>query len=180
MIGESSQEVFCAVAFLRAQLNTSHGSQTEHGFVLDETRIAPMKVMTVPKLKLQAALLAARLKQDICRALTVKLKSVFMWTDKSTVLEWLNSTTKHPIFIANRVCEILKHTSVNEWNHVASSDYPADAGTRVMSAEILQANSWVKCAQFLRTKQFPFEPSTEVVNNIKFGLATKEKDNTNT
>ena len=33
---------------------------------------------------------------------------------------------------------------------------------------------------FLRTKQFPFEPSTEVVNNIKLGIVTKETDETNT
>ena len=103
MFGDSSQEVFSAVAFLRARVTTSSGPQTELAFVLDKARVAPMKVMTVPKLELQAALLAARLKQDICRALTVKVNRVFMWTDSTTVLQWLNSATKHPIFIANRV-----------------------------------------------------------------------------
>ena len=33
---------------------------------------------------------------------------------------------------------------------------------------------------FLRTKQFPFQPSTEVVNNIELGIVTKETDKTNT
>ena len=41
--GDNSQEVFSAVAFLRAQVNTSSGPKTE---------FAPMKVMTVPKLEL--------------------------------------------------------------------------------------------------------------------------------
>ena len=135
----------------------------ELAFVLCKARVAPMKVMTVLKLELQAALLAARLKQDVCRALTVKFNKIFMWTDSTTVLQWLNSTSKHPIFIANRVCEILEHTSVDEWNHVASSDNSADAGTRDMSAEVLQSSSWVRGPDFLRTKEMQFEPSTEVV-----------------
>ena len=73
---------------------------------------------------------------------------------------------------------VLKHTSVDEWNHVASSDNPADAGTRGMSAEGLQSSSWVRGADFLRTKQFPFEPITEVINNITLGTVTKETDKT--
>ena len=169
-----------AVAFLRAQVSTSSGPKTELAFVLGKTREAPMKVMTIPNLELQAALLAARLKQDICRALTVHINKVFMWTDSTTVLQWLNSTSKQPKLVANRVCEILEHTSVDEWNHVASSDNPADAGNRGMSAEVLQSSSWVRGSDFLRTKQFPFEPSTEVVNNIKLGIVTKETDKTNT
>ena len=63
MFGDSSQEVFSAVAFLRAQVKTSSGPKTELVFVLGKARVALMKVMTIPKLELQAALLAARLKQ---------------------------------------------------------------------------------------------------------------------
>ena len=111
--------------------------------------------MTIPKLELQSALLSARLKQDICRALTVHVNKVYMWTDSTTVLQWLNSRSKQPIFVANRVCEILEHTSVDEWNHVASSDNPADAGTRGMSAEVLQSSSWVRGSRFLKNQGIP-------------------------
>ena len=139
-----------------------------------------MKVTTIPKLELQAALLAARLKQDIRRVLTVHVDKVFMWTDSTSVLHWLHSTSKQSIFLADRVCEILEHTSVDEWNRVASSNNPAAAGTRGMSAEVLQSSSWVRDPDFLRTKEFPFHPSTEVVKNIKLGKVTKETDKTNT
>ena len=106
MFGDSFQEVFSAVAFLRAQVNTSSGPKTDLAFVLGKTRVAPMKVMAFPKLELQAALRAARLKQDVCRVLTVHVNKVYMWTDSTTVLQWLNSTSKQPKFVANRVCEI--------------------------------------------------------------------------
>ena len=67
MCGNSSKEVFSSVAFLRARVTTSSGPQMELAFVLGKTRAAPMKVMTAPNLELQAALLVARLKQDICQ-----------------------------------------------------------------------------------------------------------------
>ena len=135
-----------------------------------------MKVMTVPKLELQAALPAAHLKKEICRALTVTVDKVFMWTCSTIVLQRINSTNKHPIFIANRVSEILENTNVYQWNQVVTCDIPADAGTRSMSAEVLQSSSWVRGPSFLRTKKFLFVPNTDVVDNIKLGVVTKQQD----
>ena len=60
MFGDSSQDIFSAVAFLRARVKTPMGEEkTELAFVLGKACVAPMKVITVPKLELQAALLAA-------------------------------------------------------------------------------------------------------------------------
>ena len=132
--------------------------------------------MTVPKLELQAVLLAARLKREICRALTVTVDEVFMWTDSTIVLQWINSTNKYPIFIANRVTEVLENTSIDQWNHVATCDNPADAGMRGLSAEVLQSSSCVRGPDFLRTKHFLFVSTTDVVDNIKLGVVTKEQN----
>ena len=64
MFGDSSQDVFSAVGFLRTQATCTSGEIiTELAFVLGKARVAPMKLMTVPKLELQAALLADRLKR---------------------------------------------------------------------------------------------------------------------
>ena len=177
MFADSSQDVFSAVGFLRAQVTCTSGEiTTELSFVLGKARVAHMKVTTVTKLELQAVLLAAGLKRENCRALTVTVDNVFMRTDSTIVLQWMNSTNKHPIFIANRVSEILEKTSVDQWNHVATCDNPADAGTRGMTAEVLQSSSWVRGPEFLRTKQFPYNPNTDVVDNIKLGVVTKEQD----
>ena len=177
MFGDSSQDVFSAVDFLRAQVTCTSGEViTELAFVLGKACVAPMKVRTVPKLELQAALLAARLKRDVCRALTVTVDKVFMWTDSTIVLHWINSTNKHPIFIANRVSEILENTSVDQWKPVATCDNPADAGTRGLSAEVFQSSSLVRGPDFLRTKEFPFVPNTDVVDNIKLAVVNEEQD----
>ncbi len=161
VFGDGSQEVFSAVAFLRAKVcrdGKKGGTSTELAFVLGKARVAPMKVLTVPKLELQAALLAARLRVENSKALKVRIAQTFMWTDSTTVLQWLNSTEKQPIFVANRVTEILESTSVDQWHHVASSDNPADAGTRGMSALSLKSSSWLVGPAFLKGPEFPFRP----------------------
>ena len=131
---DSSLDVFSAVVFLRARVDSNEGTETQLAFVFEKARVAPMKALTIPKLELQAALLAARLKDEIQQALRVPVERTFMWTDSSTVLQWLHSINKKPLFVANRVAEILELTTVDEWNHVPTVDNPADAGTRGLSA----------------------------------------------
>ena len=133
MFGDSSQDFFSAVAFLRGKVATTTGHTTELAFVFGKARVAPMKALTIPKLELQASLLAARLRKEIENALMVRIDNSFMWTDSTTVLQWLHSLEKEPVFVTNRVAEILELTIVDEWNYVKSCDNPADAGTRGLS-----------------------------------------------
>ena len=76
-------------------------------------------------------------------------------------------------FVANRACEILEYTSVNQWNHVAIKDNPADAGPVGMSAEVLQLSSSINCPFFLANSSFPFVPNNDVIINIKLGEAER-------
>ena len=149
MFGDSSQDVFSAVVFLRGKVSTATGYTTELVFVFEKARVAPMKALTIPKLELQASLLAARLRKEIESALTVRVDNTFMWTDSTTVLQWLHSLEKQPVFVTNRVAEILELTTVDEWNYVKSSDNPADAGTREVSANSLRDSPWLKGPSFL-------------------------------
>ena len=175
MFGDSSQDVFCAVGFLRARLASSHKTQTS--FIFGKARVAPMKALSIPKLELQAALIATRLKDDILTALTLSINHVFMWTDSTTVLQWLNSTEKLPVFVANRVGEILESTTIDEWHHVLSGDNPADTGTRVISLEALKDSSWVIGPSILRTTDWPFIPDERVINKIRLKGPSCDVDN---
>ena len=130
IFGDSSQNAFSAVAYLRAKVSNSKGITTELAFVFGKARVAPMKALTIPKLELQAALLAARLKDEVQKALTLTVERTLMWTDSTTVLQWLHFIDKQPVFVVNRVAEILELTTIDEWNHVTTVDNPADAGTR--------------------------------------------------
>ena len=97
MFGNGSQDVFCAVALLRARLASS--SQTELAFVIGKALVAPMKALSVPKLELQAALFATRLKEENLKGLTFKVTESFLWTDTTIVLQWPNSCNKLPVFV---------------------------------------------------------------------------------
>ena len=165
MFGESSKEVFCAVGFLRAKCQ---GSSVAHvSFVVGKARVAPMKPTTIPKLELQAALLAARLRQKILGALTFEVPQSFMWTDSSTVLQWLASLDHQPVFVANRVAEILETTTIDQWFHVPTADNPADAGTRGLAATELPGSCWIKGPNFLRSADWPFKPKPSATYSAK-------------
>ena len=86
VFGDSSQDAFRAVAFLRGKLINDHDVVTQLAFVFAKARVAPMKALTVPKLELQAAILAARLRAEVFRALSLKIDRTFMWSDSSNVL----------------------------------------------------------------------------------------------
>ena len=73
------------------------------------------------------SLLATWLKVDVTKAVTIPLIKFFMLTDSTTGLQWLCSLDKQPIFVANRVSEILEPTTVDQWFHLSSADSPADA-----------------------------------------------------
>ncbi|XP_063717837.1 uncharacterized protein LOC134844942 [Symsagittifera roscoffensis] len=162
-----SQELITllALAFLRARVKTS--LETQVAFVFGKARVAPMKALSIPKLELQAALLATRLKEDVPKALTIPVSNTFMWTDSTTVLQWLNSGSKQPTFVANRIGEILESTTVDQWFHVLSGDNPADTGTRGISAESLKTSSWVNGPSLLKSGEWPFKPSIEILKKIR-------------
>ena len=89
-----------------------------------------------------------------------------MWTDSTNVLQWLHSSSKLPVFVANRVCEILRVTIVDEWYHADIGNNTADKGTRGIAAQALNYRSWTQGPSFLRTRDWPFCPNVEVVIEI--------------
>ena len=173
VFGDNSQVVFSAVAFLRGRPCVATNGNPFLSFVIGKTRVAPMKSLTVPKLELQAALLAARLCAEIHQAFTRPINNTFLWSESTTVLQWLQSTTKQPIFIANRVCEILELTTIDQWNYVSSSDNPADAGSRGLSAEALKSSNWYLGPELLQSGDWPFKPDNAVFTDLKKGLLWK-------
>ena len=93
---------------------------------------------------------------------TVNINHIYLWTDSTTVLQWLKSSDKLPVIVANRVGEILDSTTIDEWHHVQSGGNPADTGTQGISSEALKDSSWVIVSIILRTSDWPFIPDERV------------------
>ena len=82
-------------------------------FVMRKTREAPIKTTTIPKLELQAALHASRIKASFLEDHDIAIDRVHMWSDSTTVIQWLNAfDKKRLIFVANRIEEIMENTKL--------------------------------------------------------------------
>ncbi|XP_011858632.1 PREDICTED: uncharacterized protein LOC105556166, partial [Vollenhovia emeryi] len=113
-----------------------------HGFA-DASELA-YGALSIPRLELCAALLLARLANKILKGLTHQIKSVYLWTDSTIVLAWLQSVSRTwTPFVANRVGEIQQLTTIQDWHHISSQDNPADLLSRgVMPSLLQQSNLW--------------------------------------
>ena len=128
---------------------------------------APMKTLSVPKLVLQAALLVSRLRIEFEKSLTFSIEKFFMWTDSTTVLQWLNSTSQLPVIVANWVSEIIETTTIDEWLQLFSGNNAVDINTRRITAEALKESGWVEGLVFVKTSDRPYKPEIEVLTSIR-------------
>ena len=136
-------------------------------FVFAKARVATKKTLSVPKLELQAALLAARLSYQVKQALTLNISPTFLWTDRTIVVQWLNSSKKQPTFVAKRLAELLESSFIDQWFHVDTDKNPADAGTRRLIIDALTENNWLLGHEFLKTLEWPFIPNIDVLLQVE-------------
>ncbi|CAG9113679.1 unnamed protein product [Plutella xylostella] len=142
---DASTQAMCTVAYWRWETNVIRTA-----FVSSKCRVAPVKHMSVPRLELQAALLGARLADNIEREHTMKpIKRIF-WSDSSTVLHWIkNDARNYKSFIAHRLGEIDELTHTSEWRYVPTSVNVADVATRETCEFSVFENEWFHGPAFL-------------------------------
>ncbi|GFS57615.1 uncharacterized protein TNCV_1402471 [Trichonephila clavipes] len=75
-----------------------------------------MKTITIPRLELMAATIGARLFSSVKHALKISNIKTYFWTDSSTVL--LIRREQWSVFVANRISEIRKLTTSEDWFHI--------------------------------------------------------------
>ncbi|XP_058456586.1 uncharacterized protein LOC131433982 [Malaya genurostris] len=112
--------------------------------ISSKSRVAPLKRLSIPRLELCAALLAARLYCKVAQALEMEFDPVHFWSDSTVVLNWLRAPPYHwKTFVANRVSEIQTSTRSAEWKHVPGIQNPADLVSRGMHVkELLESDLW--------------------------------------
>ncbi|XP_068749478.1 uncharacterized protein [Montipora capricornis] len=148
---DASRRGYAAVSYLRFadEKGVIHCS-----FVMGKTRNAPIREWTIPRLELQAAVLAARQSKIILRELDLPVGQTFFWSDSMTSLQYIkNVTRRFQTFVANRVAEIHETSSPGQWHHIPGVINPADDGSRGVSAQYFHAG----CRWWLGPK-FLWEP----------------------
>ena len=127
--------------------------------LVSKTRVRPLKVITLPRMELQAAVLGARLccqiKEHIGEYETI------LWTDAEIVMNWIQSeSTDYKTFAANRISEIQSTTSPRSWQWVPGSLNPADIPSRgIWPLTEEQKELWLHGPEFLVTGSYPPQPS---------------------
>jgi hypothetical protein len=127
---DASETGYGTVSYLR--IVTDDGGVNVR-FLLAETRCAPKNFVSVPRLELQAATVAARVDRFIRRELNLpcSLDKVEFWTDSTIVLGYIKCTDKrYKTYVAYRIEEIHDSSEPHQWRHCPTKQNPADLASR--------------------------------------------------
>ena len=133
---------------------------------------------SISRLELEGAVIGITLARQICRSMQWDLNSVLYFTDSTTVLWWLRTCKELDVFVGNRVCKILDHSSRHQWFHVCTKDNPADIPTRGLSGRLLAESSlwWTGPVFFRRPReQWPKQPEVVETRSAWEGYRKEEK-----
>ena len=120
-------------------------------FVFGKARVAPLKQLTIPRMELTAAVVAAKIDFQLRSELGFPLVTSQFWTDSTSVLGYLkNEKARFHTFVANRVVVIHEQSESFQWHYVPSQSNPEDCASRGLDAEsLVNSNLWGKGPDFL-------------------------------
>ena len=159
-------------------------SDTKQGLVAAKARLAK-KGLTIPRLELVAAHMAANLVDNVRNALEgCAVRSVYGWTDSMVALHWIAGKGNYKQFVSNRVAQINAKDYI-QWSHVSSGQNPADVGSRGNQFKELP-ELWLKGPEWLtKPEMWPApvqtEPNKETEAEAKlvreiFSVAVEQED----
>ncbi|KAK3715773.1 hypothetical protein QZH41_002282 [Actinostola sp. cb2023] len=114
------------------RLQLHHFCDASEAAYAGKSRNAPIKSVSIPRLELQGALLAARVDHAIRKELDFKFEK--------------NETRRFQTYVANRITEIRELTSPDQWRHCPGKLNPADdwVDTLRKIAWLLKFIDWLK------------------------------------
>lgn len=147
---DASKRAYGAAAFIRVVRKDS----ITVNLIASKSRVAPLNSLTLPRLELLGALIAARLADKVKSIIDLKkpIKNYY-WTDSKIVLFWIKGSVKRwKNFVANRVVEIKTLSDPSCWHHCPGKQNPADMLTRGSSfSEFSNNTMWWRGPSFLHS-----------------------------
>lgn len=130
-----------------------------------KARVTPSKSVSIPRLELTAALVAAEIGHMIKESLTLQITEEYFWSDSKVALGYINNDAKKfHVFVANRVSKIRELTKPSQWHHIVSEENPADHCSRGLHVTELVSSNWLTGPAFLWKERLetPEQPSSSL------------------
>ncbi|XP_055910431.1 uncharacterized protein LOC129944792 [Eupeodes corollae] len=168
---DASDKAYAAVAYIRV----SSGGKVECRLVGAKSRVAPLKLVSIPRLELEAARLGCRFSAFIKENHSIKLSRSYFWTDSRTVLCWIRSDhRRYRQFVAFRVGEIVENTNINDWRYIPTKVNVADECTKWQKSPTFESSSrWYLGPSFLK------HPEEDWPDDIPKTITTDEEVKSN-
>ena len=129
--------------------------ESKSNLLISKTHLAPKNMKGIPRLELLGALLLSNLMSHVKKAIpNISEEKFYYFTDSLNVLYWLRSNSSDwPIFVSNRLEQILQSSKIESWRHIPSELNPADIPSRGCSLANLSQDS-IKHKLFFRGPDF--------------------------
>ena len=155
VFSDGSVLAFGTVAYVRWKLETGSWWTS---LIMAKSKIAPKNRITVPRLELNGAVLAKRIKEFTVGQLDIEFENVYHLVDSSTVLGYVHKQdSKLKPFEGVRVSEIqtsgeFVEGKLKHWSWIEGNLNPADWATKPRLAKQLHSEGyWQKGPPFLLT-----------------------------
>ncbi|XP_055589038.1 uncharacterized protein LOC129741339 [Uranotaenia lowii] len=144
---DASEQAYAAVAYFRIVEQRS----VRCVLVSSKTKVAPLQLLSVPRLELLAAVLGARLKNNIESEHSLQIRNTFLWSDSTTVLSWIRSDIRrYRPYVGHRINEILSFSNIQQWKWVPTRLNVADEATKWGKGPCFLVESrWFNAPEFL-------------------------------
>ena len=150
---DSSKDAYAAVVYCRIKLESG---EFQTYFLSGKSRVAPEKIISIPRLELMSCLLLSKLVCSVKEAIkyNVSINRIICWSDSEVALHWIKGIKKEwKAWVENRVNIIRSNVNKEFWKHVPGENNPADLATRAGKIIDLICDRWWNGPEFLRSEE---------------------------
>ncbi|XP_065192504.1 uncharacterized protein LOC135823588 [Sycon ciliatum] len=174
IFADASEKAYGAVAYYRVQGSTE---EVTSRLIAAKSRVAPLSTTSIPRLELQAAVIATQLARQIANALALLKSALVFWTDSMNVLYWIRGQSKrYKTFVANRVSEIQGFSEPAQWHHVPTEQNPANKISRGCSVQQVDDSMWWNGPSYLLQDATTWPQRVETKVNVETMRKEEKKE----
>ncbi|XP_053377557.1 uncharacterized protein LOC123564742 [Mercenaria mercenaria] len=150
MFSDASEQAYGSAVYVK--IYDAEGN-SKCSLVMGKSRLAPIKSIAIPRLELDAAVLAVKLYRLVKQELDLNIDKRYFWTDSMIVLGYIqNEKRRFKTFVANRLAIIHDVTTPQDWRYVPTKENPADLASRgVHPHETDKLSTWLRGPEFLQS-----------------------------